>query len=350
MLPQQAIAKRLGISRSAVAGHVAALSDKGLIKGRGYVLGDAPFVALVGGANIDIHGKPHRPLRDADSNPGSVRISAGGVVRNVAENLTRMGVECRLISVVGNDHHGKVLLRLSREAGIDVQHVYEISSAPTSTYLSVLDDAGEMQVAIADMDIIDHLNAERLKSKRAMLLQSSLLILDTNLPDDALAWLTQTFVSKPIFADTVSASKSSRLRPYLPSIHTLKTSTIEVEALTGLSAGTSAQLQRVARHLHKQGVKRVFITRGKQGVFCSAGEGHGIRKQVRRKHDVVNASGAGDAFLAGLAYAWLESFALNDTLQFGLAAADVTLSHSATSSSALSLSAIRCAMEMQSEE
>ncbi len=350
MLPQLAIAERLGISRSAVAAHVTTLSNKGLIKGRGYVLGDAPFVALIGGANIDIHGKPDRPLRDADSNPGSVRISAGGVVRNVAENLTRMGVECRLISVVGNDQHGKMLLRLSRDAGIDMQHVYEISSAPTSTYLSVLDSAGEMQVAIADMDIINHLNAERLQSKQAMLQQSSLLILDTNLPDDTLAWLTRTFSGKPIFADTVSASKSSRLRPYLPSIHTLKTSTMEVQALTELDARTPTQLQRVARHLHKQGVQRVFITRGNQGVFYSAGEEQGVRKQIRRKHDVLNASGAGDAFLAGLAYAWLERFALNDTLQFGLAAADVTLSHSATSSPALSLSAIDRAMEMQGEE
>jgi len=202
--------------------------------------GDTAFVVVIGGANIDIHGKSDQPLRSNDSNPGSVHTSAGGVARNVAENLVRLGVDCRLVSAVGNDHHGQVLLRLSREAGVDVQHVLEIASAPTSTYLSVLDDSGDMQVAISDMSIIEHVNADRLRSMQPMLQQSALIVIDSNLPDDALSWLADSFADKPIFADTVSTIKAPRLKPYLPSIHTLKTSTIEAEALTGLDAYASA--------------------------------------------------------------------------------------------------------------
>lgn len=306
---------------------------------------EATFVAVIGGANIDIHGKSYRPLRDKDSNPGSVHTSAGGVARNVAENLARLGVDCRLVSAIGNDHHGQMLLRLSREAGIDVQHVQEIDSAPTSTYLSVLDDSGDMQVAIADMSVIDHLNAERLQSMQSMLQQSSLIIIDCNLPDDSLAWLTGTFTDRPIFADTVSTSKAPRLKPCLSSIHTLKTSTIEVEALTGLDAQTPEQLHDIADYLHDQGVERVFITRGEQGVYYSAGDHQGDRNPVGRKHEIQNAGGAGDAFLAGLAYAWLEDFDLNNTLRFAITAADITMSHAATSNPSLSLAAIKQAME-----
>ena len=76
MLRQQAIAAQLGISRSAVAGHIMNLTNKGAIKGRGYILQDAPFVAVIGGANIDIHGKSDKTLRDNDSNPGTVLTSA----------------------------------------------------------------------------------------------------------------------------------------------------------------------------------------------------------------------------------------------------------------------------------
>ena len=104
MTPQQAIAAKLGISRSAVAGHIMNLSNKGLIKGRGYVLSDAPFVSVIGGANIDIHGRSTQALRSNDSNPGDVHISAGGVARNIAENLARLGADTRLISAVGDDH------------------------------------------------------------------------------------------------------------------------------------------------------------------------------------------------------------------------------------------------------
>jgi pseudouridine kinase len=347
MLPQQAIATRLGISRSAVAGHIMNLTHKGLIKGRGYVLSESPFVTVIGGANIDIHGKSQRALLAEDSNPGSVHISAGGVARNIAENLARLGVDCRLISAVGKDHHGQMLLRLSREAGIDMQHVLVTASAPTSTYLSVLDHTGKMQVAIADMNIIDQLNVEFLKPQQAMLSQSALIIVDTNLDTDSIAWLTKSFATTPIFADTVSATKALRLKPHLRFIHTLKTGTLEVEALTGLRARTRKQLNNVADQLHDDGVERVFITRGEHGVFYSSHDGRGTQSLNRDDREIDNVGGAGDAFLAGLAYSWMEDWSIDQTVQFALAAADITLSHAATNNPSLSISTINQLLELQ---
>jgi pseudouridine kinase len=180
-----------------------------------------------------------------------------------------------------------------------------------------------------------------------MLAHASLLILDANLVDDAIAWLTGTFADKVIFADTVSTTKAPRLRPYLASIHTLKTSTIEVEALTGCQARTQAQLREVAGDLHAEGVERVFITRGAAGVFYSANDTHGNEKLKGPKREVLNAGGAGDAFLAGLAYAWLTDLPLDKTLSFALAAADITVSHPATINPALTLAAVNRAMEAQ---
>jgi len=350
MLPQQTIAAQLGISRSAVAGHIMNLTRKGAIKGRGYVFSNAPFVTVIGGANIDIHGRSKKGLRRNDSNPGSAHTSAGGVARNIAENLARLGVDSRLISAIGNDHHGQMLMQLCRDAGIDMQYAQEIESVPTSIYLSVLDDKGDMQVAVSDMSIIDHLGVERLLPLQTALNQSSLMILDTNLTDEVLAWLTNTFSGKTIFADTVSTTKALRIKPYLQFIHTLKMSTIEAEALTGIDARTQAQLRKIAGQLHSHGVKRVFITRGNKGVFFSGHDTQGIRKPQRNNRDVCNTGGAGDAFLAGLAYAWLEDRPLDESVEFALAAADITLSHPATTSPALSLDAVNRVVEARHAE
>jgi pseudouridine kinase len=347
MTPQHAIAERLGISRSAVAGHIMNLSNRGLIKGRGYVLSDAPFVSVIGGANIDIHGKSTQPLRNNDSNPGDVHIAAGGVARNIAENLARLGADTRLISAVADDYHGQLLMRLSRDAGINVQSVIEIPSATTSTYLSVLDDTGDMLVAINDMSIIDGLTVARLQPLQAMLKQSALIVLDANIPAETFSWLTESFSDTTIFADTVSTAKAPRLRPHLQHIHTLKTGIIEVEALMQQQARSKAQLIQVANRLHDAGVTRVFITRGEQGVFFSDNGKHGIQKVQRQRDDIRNAGGAGDAFLAGLAYTWLEDWDLDASVQFSLAAAGITLSHSGTNNPALSLAAVQRAMETQ---
>ncbi len=311
---------------------------------------NTPFVTVVGGANIDIHGRSAEPLRANDSNPGTVHVSAGGVARNVAENLARLGVDCRLITAVGDDHHGRTLLQMCREAGIDVQNVHECSALPTSTYLSVIDSSGDMNVAINDMSIIDRLTPEHLLPHEAVLRSSSLIVMDANLPAETLAWLAEKFAERPLFVDTVSAAKASRIRSCLSSIHTLKTSAIEAEALTGLDASTEPRLQKIAAELHAAGIERVFVTRGSRGVFYSTPEDQGVMKPEEQDRDVRNAGGAGDAFLAGLAYAWLDDRNLDETLHFALTAAHLTLSDMSTSSPTLSLAAVNEAMEARNAD
>lgn len=347
MISQRSIADKLGISRSAVAGHIMKLGNKGIIKGRGYVVSDAPFVAVIGGANMDIHGQPAAALRARDSNPGKVQASPGGVARNIAENLARLGADCRLISAIGNDPHGALLLQQGRDAGIDMQHVQQIDSAQTSIYLSLLDPSGDMQVAVNDMAVLEELGPERLRPREALLEQASLIILDANLRDDTLAWLMNRFAGQPLFVDTVSTIKANKIKPHLGAIHTLKMSRPEAEALTGMEARTQADRHEMAAWIHGQGVARLFVTLGEAGVFYSTGDTQGTERLRTKKREIRNTGGAGDAFLAGIAYAWLKNWSLRKTVRFGLAAAELTLANTASSSPALSVAAVDRACRRQ---
>jgi len=308
--------------------------------GRGHVFNDSPFVVAIGAANMDIHGTPSAGLHLHDSNPGTVQVSPGGVARNVAENLARLGIDCRLIAPLGNDRHGEMLLHHGRAAGIDMQHVLRLESATTSTYLSVLDESGNMHVAISDMSIIEQFGASLLREHEPMLKQAELIIIDTNLNHDALGWLTSTLGHRTLFVDTVSTTKAMKIKPYLGSVHTLKPSLAEAEALAGLATRTTKQMPKLADWFHERGVNRVFITLGPDGVFHSNGEIQGFERPGKSETTISNAGGAGDAFLAGLSYAWLKQWPLRKTLQFSLAAASVTISHKHTSSPALSLAAV----------
>lgn len=306
----------------------------------------SPRVCVIGGANVDIHGAAYQPLRLRDSNPGSVHVSPGGVARNVAENLSRLGVDCRLVTAVGKDPHGEMLLTHGREAGIDMRYVQELESAPTSTYLAVLDRCGDMQVAVADMDIMDQLTAARLEPLHTAIGDSSLLVIDANLPDDALGWLVNTFPDHDVFADTVSTAKAMRLKPYLGTLHTLKTNPVEAEALTGFDARTTADLDRMAEWLHSQGIERLFMTRAEDGLFYSTPEKRGHVMLEHHEDDVRSTTGAGDAFLAALAYAYLQGWPLDGTLQFAGAAAQLTVADRSPSSPVLSLTAIERALKL----
>jgi pseudouridine kinase len=321
------------------------LTTKGIIQGRGNDSGNAMFVVVIGSANVDIHGSPAKKLRMRDSNPGTVHTSAGGVARNIAENLARLGANCRLISAVGNDQHGRMLLQQGRNAGIDMRYVAQLESAPTSAYLSVLDLDGDMHVAISDMTIIDALDSQRLRMHETMLRQAALIVIDTNLGDDALAWLSDTFTDDTLFVDTVSTTKALRIKPYLAAVHTLKPSLNEAEAIAGMKATTKQQLPKLADWFHQRGVQRIFITLGRRGVFYSAHGQQGIAKPLPGNAPPKNAGGAGDAFLAGVAFSWLNDWPLEKTVQFSLAAANVALSHEMTNSPNLSLAAINLSLE-----
>ena len=74
-------------------------------------------IAVVGGANMDIGGFPDGRLRLEDSNPGRVHLSVGGVGRNIAENAARLGLDVSLISAIGGDPNGRMLLEDCRQKG-----------------------------------------------------------------------------------------------------------------------------------------------------------------------------------------------------------------------------------------
>ncbi len=327
-IAQQAIADQLGISRSSVAGHIMNLTNKGVILGKGYILAPDRYTVVIGGANMDILGQPFGSLQTGDSNPGAVSCSPGGVGRNIAENLARMGSDTRLISAIGKDTYGQMILQHNRQAGIDSQACLELNDANTSTYLSVLDGNGDMHVAIADMAIIERLGVDVLKARADMLRRAELLVVDANLSEEALEYLLSNFTDKPIFVDTVSCAKARKLKPYLSGIHTLKPNLKEAQQLSGITIKDNTELPKLADWFHEQGVQRVFLSLGSEGVFYSDQNEQAFVPAI--PVSMVNANGAGDAFLAGLAHSWIQQWPTLQSTKFAMAAAVVALSHIAT--------------------
>ena len=126
MIAQQEIADQLGITRSSVAVHISNLTKKGYIAGKGYVLRSGSYAVVVGGVNVDIGGRSLAPLVAADSNPGTVSVSLGGVGRNIAHNLSLLGVDVRLLAAYGDDLHGQQVVSSCASLGIDLSHARKV--------------------------------------------------------------------------------------------------------------------------------------------------------------------------------------------------------------------------------
>ena len=100
LISQQELADKAGIARSSVAVHISNLMKQGHIAGKGYIVRTAPYVVVVGGVNMDIGGWPSEVPVDRDSNPGAVRMSLGGVGRNIAHNLCLLGQRTTMVTVM----------------------------------------------------------------------------------------------------------------------------------------------------------------------------------------------------------------------------------------------------------
>lgn len=164
---QQELAQRLGITRSAVASHIAQLVRDRRLLGRAYVLPGTEPILVVGGANLDRIAKGLGPVVPGTSNPASLQESYGGVARNLAENLARLGLPVRLLTAVGDDAAGTALLRHAQELGIDTAGTLRAMGCPTGTYTALLEPEGELVVAMADMGVLERLTVPALLQRRS---------------------------------------------------------------------------------------------------------------------------------------------------------------------------------------
>ena len=338
MISQQELADELGITRSSVAVHISNLMNKGHIAGRGYVLRSGSYAVVVGGVNVDIGGKSFAPLIAADSNPGRVQMSLGGVGRNIAHNLSLMGTDVRMLTAFGDDLHGQKVAASCSELGIDLSHALRISGGTTSTYLYLTDERGEMALAISDMEICKQITPAYLSSNLNLLQNAQVVITDTNIPEESLVYLAEN-CPVPLFCDPVSTTKAEKLRSILAKIHTLKPNKLEAELLSGVKIETKADLDAAADKLLGMGVHRLFISLGAEGVYAAMGDERLLLPNLPGQ--MVNTTGCGDAFMAAIGWAYLEGMNLKQTALAGLAAGSIAMESAETINPSMSATAIK---------
>jgi len=280
------------------------------------------YVTVIGGANIDITGRPYNNLNPNDSNPGKAIISLGGVARNIAENLSKMGVDIEFITVLGDDLYSKEIKSSCDDLNISLKHSQIVLGERTSAYLCITNEFGEMQMAISDMEIYENITPGYLKDNLGVINSGEVCVVDTNIPQDSLDYLMDN-CNVPIFIDTVSTSKTGKIKNFLHNIHTLKPNIIEAEILSDMNILNLSDLEKAADIIIEKGVKNIFLTLGSKGVYYSDGKSKGSILPITT--NIVNTTGAGDSFIAAVVWAYLKGLDLEKSAKAGLAASSITI-------------------------
>ena len=280
------------------------------------------LISVIGGANVDLSASLSDAFIAADSNPGHIDVGYGGVARNIAHNLSLLGARTQLLTIFGGDLFGGLLHDYCKQQGIDIHLSERISSLRSGVYLCINNHGGEMIAAVADTEAIRAITPEWLDKRNGDINSSDYIVADTNITEDAIRWLMDN-VTVPLFIDGVSTTKAHRVmnalsKAKLPYLHSLKLNLKESLAVT-----EKANYAEAAQALVNQGVAHVYITLGSEGVYCRNAAEEWLFPAL--PGEVVNTTGAGDAFLAGVVYAHAKGIDFPKTAQYGLMAARATL-------------------------
>ncbi len=300
-------------------------------------MGELPWVVVIGAATIDTKGRAKGELIHATSNPGQIRVSAGGVGRNVAENLARLGVPTLLLSAVGDDEAGKHILEVTAAGGVDVSRVLVTSECESAAYLAVLDEWGAMTTSIDDMAIVKLVTPRYIYAHRGLIQGAKMVVLDTNLAPKAIdsALKVANKAGVPVCVDPVSIALAPRIRKRLSQISIVTPNAGEAEVLCQIPIGDRFQAVAAAQRLVSQGVKIAIITLAEEGLCYATSEETGHIPAINC--EVVDSTGAGDALTAGVVYGLVNGFPIDEALRLGVSAATLTLTCSDTVCPDLSL-------------
>ncbi|MDD3169725.1 MAG: PfkB family carbohydrate kinase, partial [Eubacteriales bacterium] len=169
-------------------------------------------IIIIGGITADIEGNPYHQLIMGDSNPGKIVMSYGGVGRNIAENLSRMGASVSFISVAGDDFAGRGAVRELENLGVDVKHVKLLQEENTAVYMSILNLMGDMELALCNMDVLERISVGFIDEAYESIKEAKIVGIDTNLTEETLEYVTDKFKDTPLFLDPVSVTKAERAK------------------------------------------------------------------------------------------------------------------------------------------
>jgi pseudouridine kinase len=279
------------------------------------------YIVVIGSANIDISLNIDNDIIWRDSNIGLITLSPGGVGRNIAENLGRINLNTHFITPLGHEMDAKLLKDSCTENGV-VLHPISNDAITTSKYAALFDKDNDMLVGVADTLCVEALQPKEFKPYRSLIEKAALLVLETNLSESTLKYLST--LNKRVFINAISTSKAPKIKSIYPLIDTLSLNRLEAKTLTNFDI-TETSIEKTRDFFIDLGVQTVIITLGSEGAYVLTKEK--IIKKAALKTNVESTSGAGDGFFAGYIYGLMKG---KDPLNTANALASITLQSKST--------------------
>jgi pseudouridine kinase len=285
-------------------------------------------ITVIGAANIDLIGYPNNKLIFKDDNVGKLSTVLGGVGRNIAENLARLNFEVEFLSVLADDVYANKVIDSCRDLNISIKHSLFLKQSSSSIFMAVMDIHNDMALGLSSMSIYDTVSDELITNNIDIIKQNDYCILETNMPQNILELVCSKSPNTKYALDAVSGTKALKAKSILRHLYILKCNLIEAELLSEIKMCSEDDYQKLVNHFLDLGVKKVFITLGKDGLIY--GDDTGVFREYSEYIKPINTTGAGDSFMAGLLFGELKNYDIHQMAKIAITCAQLTIQHKHT--------------------
>lgn len=298
------------------------------------------YVVGIGAANVDIYAKSKISIKEHFDHPSIITTAVGGVTRNILENVSRLGIKSFLLSAVGDDIYGKLIINESSKAGIDCSHVLKVKNTGTGIFLQVKDNKNDMHMALCDMSVISHINKKYIDDNSKLISNASALVLDPSLDNKIIEYIFEKFPDVKVFVDPISDFYAKKIKKYLKHIYCIKPNRNELSVLANMDINDDNDLISAYIKVNKK-ADYVFASLNNKGCLYTNDNGEVVTKKLKEVKNMINASGAGDCFFGVLIYGYVNGLNIDETIDLALAGGIATVTCENTINHKLSIKMLR---------
>lgn len=275
-----------------------------------------PIITVVGSFAVGMTIRTsHMPVFGETLVGSDFDMGPGGKGSNQAVGTARLGANSSFVGVIGNDKLGEIATELYAQEGVDTRYLECTSEAATGVGFIILNQKGENGI-ILDLSANLLMNPERVDRAEEQIARSKVVMSVLEIPVPA-AIRAMELARRHGAIALLNPAPAAPIDPAdLQHVDVLTPNETELRILLGLAPDDPTPTPELAVRLRERGVRTIVVTQGEKGalILTDGDPVHVPPVQV----DVVDTTGAGDAFNSGLAIALAEGKSLVDAVRFGV--------------------------------
>lgn len=274
-----------------------------------------PRITVVGSFAVGMTIRaPRFPVKGETLLGGDFDMGPGGKGSNQAVGAARLGAESHFVALIGEDLFGDMAVQLYRQEGVQTEHVRRTTERNTGVGFITLNATGDNHIVL-DMGANNLLTPAAVDAAEEIIAQSDAVVAVLEIPPAAAARALELAQRHGVTAILNPAPAQALAPAFLAHVDVLTPNESELRILLGLAPDDATDTLVLAERLRQFGVRNIVVTRGASGALIIHSDG--ATEQIQGVPvDVVDTTGAGDAFTSALAVALAEGKSLSKAVRF----------------------------------